>query len=372
MNPLDDGIREKLRRSLDEVTPVTAGRLDAVREQHRRSSGRRRGLAAAAAAAVVALGAGTTAVLVNSGGTPDHTGTDSPVLPHPLRVVGSWSAAELGLQQPERAAMGAGGRMYVTDSVSQTVTAVSPEGAVLDRWGAPGSGPGQFRLDDGGIAVGPDGRVYVADSGNGRVQVFEPDGTFVNQLGEFGDGPGQFEWPWAIAVGPDDSVYVGDDRAATLTKLSADGREEWRLGEPGTPEVLVGHDHFGGFDSRGRLVLGNDDSGFVLYLDPDGTLVDQFGTGASGDHMNTLSHPPASDFPDGACDTTVGPDDIVYVTGCVADQDHGLLVQAYDPGHVLVAQWVDSPLITAPRFGAGSTAVAVGADGSLFLLAPRS
>jgi hypothetical protein len=157
-------------------------------------------------------------------------------------------------------------------------------------------------------------------------------------------------------------VYVSDDRQATLTKLSPDGHQDWRLGGPGTPPDLVGHTHFGSFDGRGRLVVGDDDSGRVVYVSPQGREVDAFGTGASGDHQNTIGHPKAADFPEGACDTTADSNDYVYVGGCAPTQANGNLIQVYDPAHRLVGVWPHSPLQTAPRFGPNGLAVSVGVD----------
>jgi tripartite motif-containing protein 71 len=279
----------------------------------------------------------------------------------------------LGLAHPEAAAIGPNGDLYVTDSAHQTVTQVARGGRVVRTWGGAGTGPGEFRLANGGIAVDQHGRVYVADSGNARVQVFTKSGHFIRQIGAFGDEPGHFQFPWAIAVGPDGAVYLSDDRQTTLTKLSASGHQQWRLGEgePGTPPDLVGHTHFGSLDSRGRLVVADDDSGRVVYVSPRGQEVDAFGTGASGDHENSLGHPVAADFPEGACDTTVDAHDFVYVTGCVVTPSRGVLVQVYDPAHRLVGAWPRSPLLTAPRFGPGDLAVAVGFDSILELSVDR-
>ena len=44
---------------------------------------------------------------------------------------------------------------------------------------------------------------------------------------------------------------------------------------PPTSE-LKGHGHNADIDSKGRIVVGNDDTGRVVYLDPDGKVVDAF------------------------------------------------------------------------------------------------
>jgi hypothetical protein len=359
MSDIDDAIRRDLGKRLDRLAIPTAGRAAAVRSDLRRSR-RRRVLAVVSGAALVVCAVAAAFVVR---GRPGDQVVYEPT--NSLRVVRTLSASSLGLAKPEAGTIGPNGNLYITDSAHQTVTEATPAGRVVRTWGGQGTRPGRFRLANGGIAVDQKGRVYVADSGNARIQVFTSTGHLIRQMGVFGNGPGHFQFPWAIAVGADGSVYVSDDRQATLTKLSPHGHQDWRLGGPGTPPDLVGHTHFGGFDSRARLVAADDDSGRVVYVSPRGKEVDAFGTGASGDHQNTVGHPPATDFPEGACDTTVDAQDYVYVGGCSPVEENENLIQVYDPAHRLVGVWPHSPLRTAPRFGPDGLAVSVGIDGSI-------
>ncbi len=354
MSDIDDVIRRDVHKQLDQLEVRVAGRAAAVRSDHRRSRRRRAGAGVAGAALLVAAVAA--AVVVHGRQSPPPIDKPS----NPLRIVRTLSAPALGLSKPQAATIGPNGNIYITDSAHQTVTEATPGGRVIRTWGGKGTQPGRFRLANGGIAVDQQGRVYVADSGNGRIQVFTSTGSFIQQMGTYGNGPGRFQFPWAIAVGADGSAYVSDDRQATLTKLSPNGKQDWRLGGHGTPPDLVGHTHFGGLDSRGRLVAADDDSGKVVYISPQGNEVDSFGTGASGDHEETLGHPRALDFPQGACDTTVDAQDFVFVAGCIPSRQAGNLIQVYDPAHRLVGVWRHAPLITAPRFGPEGLAVSVG------------
>ena len=66
-----------------------------------------------------------------------------------------------------------GGDFYISDGYANTrVLKFSAAGEFLFQWGAPGSGPGQFRLPHG-IALDQVGRVYVADRSDSRIQVFD-------------------------------------------------------------------------------------------------------------------------------------------------------------------------------------------------------
>lgn len=64
-----------------------------------------------------------------------------------------------------------GGEPSLRASERGKAVELSTEGKVLDTFGAPGSGPGQFQLGHD-IAVGPDGAVYVAEGTGARVQKF--------------------------------------------------------------------------------------------------------------------------------------------------------------------------------------------------------
>jgi DNA-binding beta-propeller fold protein YncE len=356
MSDIDDDIRRDVHEQLDRLDIPIAGRAAAVRSGLGRSR-RRRALALATSAALVV--SVVTAFFVVDGGTPSHV--DEPA--GHLRIVRTLSASSLGLATPRSATIGPNGNLYITDSVHQRVTEATPTGQVIRVWGGEGTGPGRFRMADGGIAVDQHGRVYVADSGNGRIQVFTSSGQFIRQLGSFGRRTGQFLFPWAIAAAPDGSVYVSDDRRKTLTKLSPTGSQDWRLGGPATSPDLVGHLHFASLDSHGRLVAANDGAGRVVYISPRGQQVDAFGAGASRAH--------ATDFPEGACDTTVDAEDYVYVAGCAPRRRTGNLIHVYDPSHRLVGAWRHSPLVSAPRFGPGGLVVAVGFDSILVLAADR-
>jgi hypothetical protein len=93
----------------------------------------------------------------------------------------------------------------------------SPEGAYLESWGGPGTGPGQFDFSDHAqnpsgftpIAFAPDGSFYVGDTGNHRVQGFDTDRQFVREWGRFGADDGEFVQIDSIAT-DGTTVYVGD------------------------------------------------------------------------------------------------------------------------------------------------------------------
>jgi sugar lactone lactonase YvrE len=350
-------------RRLGEVFERRAGTVDpdvpaALREVHsraRRRTTRRRTVAALACVGVV-LVAGVTATLM----APGSLRGDDPVVPPPphedsapVTVVRRVSAADLGLRKLLSAAVGADGRVYVTDS-SQQVAELTPDLEVVRTWGSSGAGDGQFRLVQGAIAVGPDGSVYVSDTGNFRVQVFTADGRYVRSLGEFGNGPGQLTWPFDLAVDADGFVYVADDKEETLAKLTPSGKQVWRIGGIGeTDPRLQGHQHLAMIDAEGRAVVTNDDAGVVVLIAPDGSVAEApFGESfSSGDLCDTTEHA-----------------GLFYLTTCTTPSP----LAVYDADGALVGTVAEAGLAQSPRWGLDSTGYAVTADGGLVELEART
>ena len=260
----------------------------------------------------------------------------------------AWDPAKLDLDRPIALAIGPDGSAYVTDS-SDRVTQISADGALIRRWGKKGSHAGEFDFagpnpeDEAhaSIAVGPDGKVYVSDSGNHRVEVFTGDGTFIRQFGAFGTAPGQFVMPFDLSVDAAGSVYVIDDVLMRVSKFGADGSFVWTVDGASDTE-LKGHVHDADIDSKGRIVLGNDDTGRVVYLDGDGMVVDAFSARA--------------------CDVTIDPADDLYVGGCGSDA-----IDVYDPQHRLIGSWSgpDMALAGPPQFGPDGEILALDRDGRI-------
>jgi sugar lactone lactonase YvrE len=298
------------------------------------------------------ISAGTSAASEPSASAP------SPV---PFQVISRYRAASVGLTNPRELAIGPDGNLYLTEG-AQRVSVLSPQGKLLRQWGKPGSGPGEFRFVTSDakfpsfltakIAVGPDGSVYVSDSGNGRVQVFTSQGMFVRQFVSFGNGPGQMLRPFDLVVDQAGNVYVIDDgrTSGQLAKFSPAGQLVWRLPEGEDPD-LTGHLHMRSIDAHGRLVLGNDDLGRVVYLSQDGHKVDAFG-----------------DFgPDDACEVSVDAQGRTYVTGCMPGQP----TRVFDRLHRLVGTWPGpgSPDgLGSPMFARDGTGVALTWDGTILVL----
>ncbi len=84
--------------------------------------------------------------------------------------------------RPTNLAVAGNGDLYVSDGYGNArVHRFDSGGRLLQSWGEPGTGPGQFNLPHG-IAVSPDGKVFVADRENDRVQVFSPEGDYLEGM----------------------------------------------------------------------------------------------------------------------------------------------------------------------------------------------
>jgi sugar lactone lactonase YvrE len=317
--------------------------------------------------------------------------TKPPPLPNPFEITARYSAASLGLKRlkgchqgggsgcTEELAIGPDGNLYVTDSVTATVTVVSPDGKVLRRWGRPGSGPGQFDFITkdprdptdvaASIAVGPDGKVYVSDSGNARVEVFTPAGVFIRQAGSFGGGNGQFALPYDLVVDRSNDLYVVDTGLNTVSKFSPAGTFVWQIGgdQAADPE-LTGEFHLASVDSHARIVTTSDGQEAILYIDASGHKVDSFHT--------------TGDFPVpqvGPCGVTVDSAGYTFVTSCGGPYTTGecggptgnscySFELVFDNAHHLVGAWYDSPFVVSPRFGPHGEIFTLGGDGSILKL----
>ncbi|HUX87912.1 MAG TPA: peptidyl-alpha-hydroxyglycine alpha-amidating lyase family protein [Chloroflexota bacterium] len=105
--------------------------------------------------------------------------------------------------RPTNLAIAPSGDLYVTDGYGNArIHRFSSDGTLIQSWGQPGTGPGQFNLPHG-ICVAADGRVFVADRENDRVQIFSPDGEFIEQWT-------QVQRPTQIFIDHDGLIYVSE------------------------------------------------------------------------------------------------------------------------------------------------------------------
>jgi RHS repeat-associated protein len=117
-----------------------------------------------------------------------------------------------------------GGELYVTDLGSR-VQEFNEKSEYVTKFGAKGTGDGQFEMAKGIAADPTSGNLYVTDTYNDRVEEFTPSGTYLTEFGTKGTGAAELKEPAGVTVNSSGDVYVAD---------AANNRvEEWR--PPGAP-----------------------------------------------------------------------------------------------------------------------------------------
>jgi hypothetical protein len=103
------------------------------------------------------------------------------------------------LQRPAGLAFdGAGGLLYVADSVANDVKVFDERGQRVNTIGRPGDGDGEFNAPT--HVAFTEGHLYVTDTLNNRVQVFDAEGKRVRGFGERGLHVGNLTRPKGVAA----------------------------------------------------------------------------------------------------------------------------------------------------------------------------
>lgn len=134
----------------------------------------------------------------------------------------------------------------------------------VGRWGKVGTGNGQFSNNVGGLATSKGGNLYAADTDNNRVQVFTAKGGFVDKFGANGSGDGQFMSAQDVAISPDGSVFVADYRNDRVQKFSGGGGFQQAI--PSSQPTGVGVDADGNLyvaELAGKVIRYDKASGFA-------------------------------------------------------------------------------------------------------------
>ena len=117
------------------------------------------------------------------------------------------------LNYPYGLAVDSSGYLWVADGNNDRVVKFDESGNLLETFGTPGNGNGQFNTPVYGLAFDPSGNLWVDDSGNSRIQEFDVNSNFLflRSVGSYGTGDGQFVPPTTgITVDSSGNLWVAD------------------------------------------------------------------------------------------------------------------------------------------------------------------
>lgn len=222
------------------------------------------------------------------------------------RRLESWGAARFIM--PHGITIDRDDNVWLTDVGSHQVFKFSPDGRLLlalGEAGVPGNDERHFNLPTD-VVVADDGTFFVSDGyGNARVLKFASDGQLLQTWGTPGTGPGEFDLPHGIAIDAAGRVLVADRSNARIQVFDQSGRflAQWQSAQLGRPYAVDP-----ALDGRVFVADGGDqpeappDRSGVAITDADGHVLDRFGRFGNQDGQFRLAH-----------DLAVASDGAVYV-----------------------------------------------------------
>ncbi|MHC4400106.1 MAG: 6-bladed beta-propeller [Planctomycetota bacterium] len=156
----------------------------------------------------------------------------------------------------------------------------TPEGKLIAHWGTRGGGDGEF-YGPQRIGVDADGNVYVVDKFSHRIQKFNPNGNFlmkwgaVQRAGARGDEDGLLWYPRSMAFGSKGDVYVVDMNFVQRFTPNGEFLTKWAPKAHRCWDIAVG--------ASGNAYIADDRDHSVVKLDPEGNLIEKWGSAGIGD-----------------------------------------------------------------------------------------
>lgn len=184
-----------------------------------------------------------------------------------------WSA-------PMAVAVAAGGELWVADAGAAEIVVVP-----LDRR-CRTIGAGMLERPTG-IAL-PPGRVVIADPPRHQLVVLSPEGALLARWGTEGEGDDQLHFPTSVAV-DDTGVLVVDALNFRIVRVSAEGRSAPAFGAPGDTGGAFARPKGVAVDRAGRVYVTDAQRDVVLVHDAQGTF--EYAAGASGSGAGSFQHP---------------------------------------------------------------------------------
>jgi DNA-binding beta-propeller fold protein YncE len=143
---------------------------------------------------------------------------DGPTSARVLNAFGHPGNGPGEFNRPEGLCVDLQDRLYVADSCNHRIQIFTREGKLLRTYGKAGSGRGELSYPYD-ICVDNAGRQYVCEFGNSRIQIFDANDRSIEIIGGPGAEPGQFSNPWGVALDSAGNLYVADSQNHRVQKL---------------------------------------------------------------------------------------------------------------------------------------------------------
>jgi DNA-binding beta-propeller fold protein YncE len=174
--------------------------------------------------------------------------------------------------RPTRLAVAPNGDLFISDGYGNArVHRFSAARELMQSWGEPGTGPGEFNLPHS-VWVHTDGRVFVCDRENDRIQIFDAAGKLLTTWTDFAR-------PGDLLIDGDGHVFVGE-MAWNLDETHLDGRP---YAEARSAQMSVR-------DMDGNLLVrwgGDDPCAGASFASPHGICLDSQGNLYVGEVAHT-------------------------------------------------------------------------------------
>jgi tripartite motif-containing protein 71 len=127
------------------------------------------------------------------------------------------------------------GDIFVAEAGNHRIQKLSSAGKPLTEWHTVGSGIGERTQTSYDLGLDSSGNVYVSephplDTGDEWIEKFSPAGERLARWGASGSGPGQFNKPWGLTLDSKDNVYVVDVGNNRIQEFSPTGQymAQWK------------------------------------------------------------------------------------------------------------------------------------------------